>query len=691
MGRREDQSGTAGPPTRLQEALQRRSGAQNIAVFTLDVDGRVATWTPDAQRVYGYTADEVMGRHVSMFYSPDTPADYPDEELLARAAETGVHVDELWRVRRDGTRFWAYVVVAAQRSAEGEVRGFIKVVRDDTAVRLRQERTEQRFADLVELTPVGVALLDEHDRIRDSNSALSRLTGYSRVELLGRQVTGLLRAEERELGLGSSPAAGNGPAPAIERTLLSRDGAAVTCEISRVTSVQDDGRAFQLIVFQDVTARIHEAELLQHQASHDALTGLPNRRGIEPLLQQRTDNTAVLLCDIDNFKRINDAFGHAAGDDLMVQLAGNLSRAHLPQCTIARLSGDEFLIVCADAPAAGGLQALADEASRALHLTTSVRGQLVRVTAAIGAAMAPADARSGDDLLRYAFAAMYDAKRRGAQKVVLAADNPSAQVVREQVQLETHLEDALRTGGLELHYQPIVDARRRPIAAEALVRWRHPEFGMLSPGTFLTVAEQAGLMEELDRWVLRTALREAAHWPDTGPAPVPVGVNLSNHSAGNPEFLLQVRDELAAAGLAANRLTLEITETSLVDLSGETVQAVEELIGLGVAFAVDDFGSGYSSLARLKTLPPATIKLDRQFVGGIEHHEFDRAIVRSSVDMAHATGRMCVVEGVETEVQFHMLDVLGVDAFQGFLFSRPVPGDQLHAVLAERSPMPFSS
>ena len=272
----------------------------------------------------------------------------------------------------------------------------------------------------------------------------------------------------------------------------------------------------------------------------------------------------------------------------------------------------------------------------------------------------------------------------------LAAD-PRFDSNPKRVDNLAELREAIEGDGLTLHYQPITDGRGEILSAEALVRWHHPVHGLLSPGTFLPVAEQSDLLPDLDRWVLRTALREAAHWPDTGPAPVPVGVNLSNHSAGNPEFLLQVRDELAAAGLAANRLTLEITETSLVDLSGETVQAVEELIGLGVAFAVDDFGSGYSSLARLKTLPPATIKLDRQFVGGIEHHEFDRAIVRSSVDMAHATGRMCVVEGVETEVQFHMLDVLGVDAFQGFLFSRPVPGDQLHAVLAERSPMPFRS
>lgn len=307
--------------SRLQTALQRRSGQHNVAVFRLDAEGQVISWNPDAQRVKGYRAEEIRGRHFSVFYPPETAdSGCPDEELV-RAAEEGVHLDEGWRVRRDGSRFWAHTVIAAQRSERGVVQGFIKIVRDDTDGYLRQRRSQQRFSDLLGLAPMGVGLFDEQDRLLEGNEALCQLTGYSRSDLVGLRAADLLHPNEDDsvLHTGSiGEHVATGPSKARQLTLMRSDGQPVTCEVSYAISPQDDGSRFWLVVFQDATERISQAALLRHQATHDELTGLPNRRSIEESLCEITAETGILLCDIDNFKRVNDELGHAAGDELLV-------------------------------------------------------------------------------------------------------------------------------------------------------------------------------------------------------------------------------------------------------------------------------------------------------------------------------------------------------------------------------------
>ncbi|GAB3285692.1 putative bifunctional diguanylate cyclase/phosphodiesterase [Parasphingorhabdus pacifica] len=549
------------------------------------------------------------------------------------------------------------------------------------------ETRQQRFSDLLNLAPVGVGLFDEHDRLREVNEALCRLTGYSRSHLLGMSGTELLHRREPSEGISTESGREHGtagPSGARQRMLAGHDGQPVICEVRYAPSPQDDGSQFWLVIFQDITTYLHQAELLQHQATHDALTGLANRRGIEELLQQDTGDTAVLLSDIDNFKRVNDSLGHAAGDELITQVAQRLRHIPLPGCTLARLSGDEFLIICTELEQAGGLQALAERVAGILRMTVPLRGHFIRISASVGAAMLPAEPASGEDLLRYADAAMFTAKRRGPGRVQLAEDAMLTHV-GEQVQLEGDLAQALHTDALELYYQPVVDGNRSPIAVEALVRWPHPERGMLSPAVILPTAEQAGLSHELDQWVLRTALTQAAGWPEAPAGPLQVWVNLDNRTVGDADFLTALGETLARSGVEPHRLVLEITETSLLELSEATRQAMDTLINKGVAFAIDDFGTGYSSLARLKDLPVGTIKLDRQFITGIENDEFNRAIVRSTVDMAHAIRHRCVAEGVETTVQFHLLTALGIDAYQGFLFAHPLSNDDLHALLEKQN------
>jgi len=602
-------------------------------------------------------------------------------------------------VRRDGVVRTLRAHGAAVPDADGRmvVVGTAQDITEQRTAVTRMERSTQRFTDLVAVTPVGIGLFDQDEHLVDANDALCDLLGYRLDQLRGMSARQMTHPDEKDSGLRaasdetSTPGAGRRKVP--QRLLIRSDGEPVYCELHVSMSVQDDGTRFWLVVFQDITERRRAAEALRYQATHDDLTGLPNRAAVKQLLGQllgRGDapGVAVLFCDIDNFKRVNDSLGHDAGDELLVALARRLEGGLPEGCTAARLSGDEFVIICSDIDSVGGLDSLATRVSGLLRTAVPVHGQLIRVSASIGAAVPSGGDSGGEDLLRFADAAMFEAKRRGAGKVSLASAALMASADR-QLQLEGQLREALNNDGLTLHYQPVVAGDGTVVTAEALVRWPHPDRGLLSPDAFLPVAEQGDLLRELDRWVLRTALREAASWPAPGGREVGIAVNLAGLVPGGADFVDVVAQTVAECGVSWDRVVLELVETALVDLPSRTRQAMGELVDRGVRFAVDDFGTGYSSLARLKDLPAQIIKVDRRFVSGVGGDPSDFAVAQAVVGMARAMGRRCVAEGVETATQFHVLSGVGVDAYQGYLFSKPVPPKEFRALL-ESGPLPLS-
>ncbi|WP_245733044.1 bifunctional diguanylate cyclase/phosphodiesterase [Lentzea jiangxiensis] len=561
--------------------------------------------------------------------------------------------------------------------------GTAQDVTEQRAAEARMKRSSQRFTDLVSVTPVGIGLFDEGERLVDANDALCDLLGMELEQLRGMTAEQLTHPEDTSPGL---QWAAERTQKIPQRILVRPDGEKVYCELHIALSVQDDGRRFWLIVFLDITERRRAAEALRHQATHDELTGLPNRALVKEILGKALEGpnrskVAVLFCDIDNFKRVNDSLGHDAGDELLVALARRLEGGLPDGCTAARLSGDEYVIISEDIEAVGGVDALATRVASLLRTAVPVHGQLVRVSASIGAAVPNGSRANGADLLRFADAAMFEAKRAGAGRVSLASAALIASADR-QVHLEGQLRDALQHDGLALHFQPVVGVDGAVLTAEALVRWPHPDRGLLPPDVFLPVAEQGDLMRELDRWVLRTALREASTWPAPDGRPVSVAVNLAGLVPGDPEFVDIVSTAIMESGVPWERVVLELVETAFVDLPSRVRQSMDELVKRGVQFAVDDFGTGYSSLARLKDLPAQIIKVDRRFVSGVGNDSSDFAVARAVVDMARAMGRKCVAEGVETATQFHVLRGVGVDAYQGWLFSRPVPPKEFRAVLA---------
>ncbi|MGH3963110.1 MAG: EAL domain-containing protein [Pseudonocardiaceae bacterium] len=618
-------------------------------------------------------------------------------------------VDELWRqlvidhmpvecehrvLRPDGKvrTFRCYGAAIIDPSGSLRLVGTVQDVTEQRAAETRMIRSSQRFADLVAIAPVGIGIFDDADRLVDANEALCKLLGYDLETLRGMSSEALTHPDERAERLRTMrthQTAGAESYTVPQRMLLRADGAPVYCELHVSASVQDDGQRFMLVVFTDVTERRRVAEALRYRTTHDELTGLPNRAAIKDtvteLLASPDRDLAVLFCDIDNFKRVNDALGHDAGDELLVALARRL-RDGLPQsCTGGRLSGDVFVVICPDVAAQGGISSLVATVSALLRTAIPLRGQLIRVSAAIGVAVPDAVTNQvatagAEDLLRFADAAMFEAKRSSTGHFAMANAALMASADR-QVELECQLREALVRDELQLLYQPVVDPDGVIVSAEALIRWPHPERGMLGPDVFLPVAEQGDMMRELDRWVLRTALHEARNWVTRDGRPIAVAVNLSAQIPGEPGFVDTVATAMADSGLPWDRLVLELVETALVDLPHETRRAMDELVARGVRFAVDDFGTGYSSLARLKELPAQIIKLDRSFVSGVGVDPSDVAVVRAVVDMARAMGRTCVAEGVETETQFQVLRGLGVDAYQGWLFSRAIPAPEFRESL----------
>ncbi|MBA8825928.1 diguanylate cyclase (GGDEF)-like protein/PAS domain S-box-containing protein [Saccharopolyspora lacisalsi] len=684
------------PPSR-DEVSQRLAllpeSMNEYAIFSLDAEGRVQSWNANAERVEGYSTVDIIGRHFSVFYpSEQIATGYPDWEL-ERAAEVGFYIDEGWRLRKDGSRFLAHVVITVQRTPEGMLSGFIKVVRDITEARERERRSRRRFTDLFHLAPVGICVLDDSERLLDANSALCDLLGYGLSEIHGKTAADLLHPRDGDGGFipattepGVSPDRGD----ASQRVLARSDGQQVICDVHSTLSVQEDGSRFWLVGIQDISERIRHTEELHYQATHDDLTGLLNRKGLSELLEELrggpTGRFAGLYCDIDNFKRVNDSLGHEAGDELLMSLARRL-RGGLPeQCTAARLSGDEFLIVCSDIDAVGGLEAFATWAAEFLNTAMPMRGEIVRVSASVGAAMLDPATMTAEDLMRLADAAMLKAKSGGAGRTSLA-DSREVAALSEQVRLEEELRQAIDNDGLALRYQPLVDRHGTVVMAEALLRWPHPERGQLAPDVIIPVAEQGDLLRSLDLWVLRTAMREAAGWPQSNGGPVNIAVNLGGLLPADPSFVDEIRAVVTDSDLDWHRVILEVLETVLVDLPEQPREAMTELSEKGVRFAMDDFGIGYSSLARLNELPTQIIKLDRRFVSRLDTSAADYAIARAVVDMARAMGRACVAEGVETATQFRLLDGLGVDVFQGFLFSRPLPPAELRALL-DSGPLP---
>lgn len=441
-----------------------------------------------------------------------------------------------------------------------------------------------------------------------------------------------------------------------------------------------------------IAARTHGLEAaneqLRHIATHDVLTGLPNRALLDDRFQQllahssrNAESFAVLMCDLDRFKLVNDSMGHRAGDAFLQDVANRLAGIIRSGDTLARQGGDEFVFLVSSPIDGSEAESVAQRALQVLASPVRIDGIDIHVAASIGIAVYPSDGDRADNLLANADAAMYAAKQRGSNRVERFSPEMRGATV-QRLQLESDLHSALHLRQFELHYQPKVDTGTGLVrSAEALIRWRHPERGLIGPTDFIGVAESTGQIVQIGDWVLHETCRQARQWQDEGLPDIRIGVNVSAEQFRQGELVRTVRRALESAGLAPHFLELELTESAVMRSPEESVAILEELSSMGILVSVDDFGTGYSSMSYLRRFPIDKLKIDKSFVSEMVTRAEDASIVQAIVSLAHSLKLKVVAEGVETGEQLEALKSLGCDQYQGFHFSCALPAEEFKALL----------
>ena len=517
------------------------------------------------------------------------------------------------------------------------------------------------------------------------NRGAEQLCGYSASEVIGRNIRTLAPDDAGdELAEVVSRVAASGTVQRLDALLCCKDGGLVDVSLTMSPVYGHGGEVTGFsVIGRDITAGKLAQQDLKHRALHDALTGLPNRDLLLDRLHQALfrarrhgDRVALLFLDLDDFKLVNDGLGHLAGDELLVQVARRLSRTVRADDTVARFGGDEFVLVCEVGTAEAATQ-MGNRLLKAFEAPFPLGRQDVTVTASIGLVLAGRDP-TAEGLLQDADTAMYRAKTKGRSRIELFNDS-RLESAEARLQTATALRRALEGDQLRVFYQPIVSATdTRPLAVEALVRWQHPDRGLVPPDEFIPLADETGMTIPIGRWVLRRALRERASWQAALPAhpPLRLAVNISACQLADRALVDDITAALADTGAAPDSLILEMTESVLMH-DAKALSTLDALHNLGVSLHIDDFGTGHSTLAYLEALPIDILKIDRSFVDGLVTNSDDRSIVTAVIALAGTLSLAVVAEGVETVGQLGVLRELHCDFAQGFLFARPLPYDEL--------------
>jgi diguanylate cyclase (GGDEF)-like protein/PAS domain S-box-containing protein len=559
------------------------------------------------------------------------------------------------------------------------------------------QRIESTYGPLAEGVP-SVAYVYEpgvNGQCLYISPSIERVLGYTQEHWMldGGLWDRLLHPEDADRVISNEAECARSGEALVQEYRISRSDGTVIWIRDEMTVVRGDhGKAAPLFfgVFLDVTDRKRMEAELERLALYDSLTGLPNRALFGDRLSHaierrgRAQTTAVYFLDVDRFKRINDSLGHSAGEDVLREVAARVQRMLRPEDTVARFGGDEFTVLCESVGGVLEAVGVADRLQREIALPLRAGGAELRLSASIGIALAePGEDVESSRLVEDADAAMYRAKERGGARTELF-DMAMRDRAVEALSIEQELQRGLERGELRLFYQPLVSLDTgEMVGAEALIRWQHPEHGLLAPDKFLPVAEESGLIVQVGAWAVGEACRRLRDWDrrNGGPSVFSLAVNLSARELTHPDVVSTVLNAVRRAALDPSRLTIEVTESTAMADRDSGFRALRELSDAGVRIAIDDFGTGYSSLDHLREMPADILKIDRSFVAGMAANSPDSALVAAAIAMGRALEMEVVAEGIETSEQVADLRELGCPLGQGFLFARPLPPEELDGLL----------
>ncbi len=676
----------------LSESERRFRGAFHQAATGMviyDRDGRFIQVNSSFGEMLGYPPDELAGRSILEVTHPDDVE--LSRELVADLAEgrTTELVTEKRYLRRNGRVVWGQVSASVLRVEGGAPFQFIAQIQDVTERKKGQEdlrREREKFARLFEISPLGITMSRLEDgELIEVNPAIARLLGYSREELVGRSALdlGVWRGEEDRLEMIRKIRQSGSIGP-LELELRARNGKLIPVEVS-IALMEVEGVEHLMSLVSDISERKAFQAELERQALYDPLTGLPNRILFRDRLEHALERVArnggalgVIFIDLDRFKVVNDTFGHLVGDELLAAVARRLRGRMRQQDTFARLGGDEFAGLLEGVSGPQDVTPVVERIVAAFDRPFAVAGTEVKASASVGVTVSSESVQRADDLMRFSDMAMYEAKRGlGTHFHMFNSDEDSTETHR--FRRETELWRALERQEFEIYYQPIVRLDGGEIiGAEALIRWRHPQEGLLLPAEFIPIAEESGLITPIEQWVVKTVLAQGARWIQmSGREDFLISSNLSARHLREADFVDDLNTALADAGLPSKNLELELTERMLLT----SLSRINELRDLGVRIAVDDLGTGYSSLEYLITMHIDTLKVDRVIVEGLAKDARNAAVVEAALLIGRRLGLRVIAEGVEGDDQAKALRELGYKYGQGYLFFRPMPPRDLERLI----------